>query len=194
MQIGLLLLLVSVLFVNFKQYLASLSPPLPSGNITGNAISRSPTLPPIYHLSPSDWNPQNDVQAMARCHRIGQKKQVMIYRLVTRNTFEGEMFGRASKKLGLEQAILATHDFNSETNAVVAMDTTEGSQKGQLTKTSGSGDNNDDGDDEDQQDGNANDQELSTGKVSGEELERLLRKGAYAMLDNQVLVLLVHVL
>ncbi len=24
----------------------------------------------------SDWNPQNDVQAMARCHRIGQKKQV----------------------------------------------------------------------------------------------------------------------
>ena len=67
----------------------------------------------------SDWNPQNDVQAMARCHRIGQKKQVVIYRLVTRNTFEGEMFARASKKLGLEQAILATHDFNSETNAVV---------------------------------------------------------------------------
>jgi SNF2 family DNA or RNA helicase len=28
----------------------------------------------------SDWNPQNDVQAMARCHRIGQKKQVTIYR------------------------------------------------------------------------------------------------------------------
>ena len=41
----------------------------------------------------------------------------MIYRLVTRNTFEGEMFARASKKLGLEQAILSTHDFNSETNA-----------------------------------------------------------------------------
>jgi len=38
----------------------------------------------------------------------------MIYRLVTRNSFEGEMFGRASRKLGLEQAILATHDFNSE--------------------------------------------------------------------------------
>ena len=32
----------------------------------------------------SDWNPQNDVQAMARCHRIGQLKSVTIYRLITR--------------------------------------------------------------------------------------------------------------
>lgn len=32
----------------------------------------------------SDWNPQNDVQAMARCHRIGQQKSVTIYRLITR--------------------------------------------------------------------------------------------------------------
>ena len=56
----------------------------------------------------SDWNPQNDVQAQARCHRIGQTKDVMIYRLVTSRTFEQEMFDRASKKLGLEQAVLGT--------------------------------------------------------------------------------------
>ena len=30
----------------------------------------------------SDWNPQNDIQAMARAHRIGQKSQVNIYRCV----------------------------------------------------------------------------------------------------------------
>ncbi|KAG5188935.1 SNF2 family N-terminal domain-containing protein, partial [Tribonema minus] len=54
----------------------------------------------------SDWNPQNDVQAMARCHRIGQTKQVAIYRLITRGSFESEMFARASRKLGLEQAVL----------------------------------------------------------------------------------------
>ena len=36
----------------------------------------------------SDWNPQNDVQAMARCHRIGQTKTVKVFRLVTRNTYE----------------------------------------------------------------------------------------------------------
>jgi chromodomain-helicase-DNA-binding protein 7 len=56
----------------------------------------------------SDWNPQNDVQAQARCHRIGQTKDVRIYRLITSRSFEQEMFDRASKKLGLEQAVLGT--------------------------------------------------------------------------------------
>ncbi|GMH68487.1 hypothetical protein TrRE_jg12733, partial [Triparma retinervis] len=62
----------------------------------------------------SDWNPQNDVQAQARCHRIGQTKDVMIYRLITARSFEQEMFDRASKKLGLEQAVLGT--FQAEDN------------------------------------------------------------------------------
>ena len=51
----------------------------------------------------SDWNPQNDSQATARCHRIGQKKDVKVYRLITRNTYEQELFERASKKLALEK-------------------------------------------------------------------------------------------
>jgi superfamily II DNA/RNA helicase len=59
----------------------------------------------------SDWNPQNDIQAMARCHRIGQSKNVTVYRLITRRSFEAEMFERASKKLGLEQALLGTRTF-----------------------------------------------------------------------------------
>jgi chromodomain-helicase-DNA-binding protein 7 len=54
----------------------------------------------------SDWNPQNDLQAMARCHRIGQTKEVKVYRLVTKNTYEEKMFDEASLKLGLDQAIL----------------------------------------------------------------------------------------
>jgi superfamily II DNA or RNA helicase len=62
----------------------------------------------------SDWNPQNDVQAMARCHRIGQSKRVTIYRLITRKSFESEMFERASKKLGLEQAVLGSRQFNDQ--------------------------------------------------------------------------------
>lgn len=60
----------------------------------------------------SDWNPMNDLQAQARCHRIGQKKSVQIYRLVTRNTYESQMFDRASRKLGLEHAVLGTASFN----------------------------------------------------------------------------------
>lgn len=54
----------------------------------------------------SDWNPQNDLQAQARCHRIGQRKMVKIYRLLCRNTYEREMFDKASMKLGLDKAVL----------------------------------------------------------------------------------------
>jgi len=54
----------------------------------------------------SDWNPQNDIQAQSRCHRIGQKAKVKVYRLVTRGTYELEMLDRASKKLGLDHALL----------------------------------------------------------------------------------------
>lgn len=39
-------------------------------------------------LFDSDWNPQMDLQAMDRAHRIGQKKQVRVYRLITKNTME----------------------------------------------------------------------------------------------------------
>lgn len=56
----------------------------------------------------SDWNPQNDLQAQARAHRIGQTSSVKIYRLITRKTYEMHMFHRASLKLGLDQAVL-TH-------------------------------------------------------------------------------------
>ena len=54
----------------------------------------------------SDWNPQNDLQAMARCHRIGQCKDVTIYRLVSKNTYEEHVFRTSSRKYGLDEAIL----------------------------------------------------------------------------------------
>lgn len=44
------------------------------------------------HPPPADRrNPQNDLQAMARCHRIGQDKEVTIYRLVTKDTYEEQV-------------------------------------------------------------------------------------------------------
>lgn len=54
----------------------------------------------------SDWNPQNDIQAQARVHRIGQQNTVKVYRLITRNTYEKYMFEVASKKLGLDRVVL----------------------------------------------------------------------------------------
>ena len=43
---------------------------------------------------------QNDLQAMARCHRIGQAREVTIYRLVSRDTYEQNVFDCASRKQG----------------------------------------------------------------------------------------------
>lgn len=50
----------------------------------------------------SDWNPQADLQAMARAHRIGQKKPVTVFRLVSKDTIEEEILERARNKLMLE--------------------------------------------------------------------------------------------
>ncbi|KAL1920993.1 uncharacterized protein VTP21DRAFT_11628 [Calcarisporiella thermophila] len=61
----------------------------------------------------SDWNPQNDLQAQARCHRIGQTKRVQTYRLICRNTYEKEMFDRAGLKLGLDKAVMQKMDIDS---------------------------------------------------------------------------------
>mmetsp|Transcript_1524 Transcript_1524/g.2023 ORF Transcript_1524/g.2023 Transcript_1524/m.2023 type:complete len:2660 (+) Transcript_1524:292-8271(+) len=94
------------------------------------------TAADICIIFDSDWNPQNDVQAQARCHRIGQTKSVMIYRLITSRTFEQEMFDRASKKLGLEQAVLGSFDKGED------------------------------------------------GKPTAHEMEQLLKKGAYALMDD----------
>ena len=53
-------------------------------------------------LFDSDWNPQADLQAMARAHRIGQKKPVTIYRFVSKGTVEEDILERARNKLLLE--------------------------------------------------------------------------------------------
>jgi SWI/SNF-related matrix-associated actin-dependent regulator of chromatin subfamily A member 5 len=57
-------------------------------------------------LFDSDWNPQADLQAMDRCHRIGQTKPVHVYRLVTADTIEEKIVERAKKKLKLDAMIV----------------------------------------------------------------------------------------
>jgi SWI/SNF-related matrix-associated actin-dependent regulator of chromatin subfamily A member 5 len=54
----------------------------------------------------SDWNPQADLQAMDRAHRIGQKKQVRVFRFVTQNTVEEKIIERAERKLYLDAVII----------------------------------------------------------------------------------------
>ncbi|VEU22047.1 DEKNAAC103044 [Brettanomyces naardenensis] len=60
----------------------------------------------VVVLYDSDWNPQADLQAMDRAHRIGQKKQVKVFRLVTENAIEEKILERASQKLRLDQLVI----------------------------------------------------------------------------------------
>lgn len=65
-------------------------------------------------LYDSDWNPQMDLQAMDRCHRIGQTKPVHVYRLATAQSIEGRMLKRAFSKLKLEHVVIGKGQFQQE--------------------------------------------------------------------------------
>lgn len=64
------------------------------------------TTADIVVLYDSDWNPQADLQAMDRAHRIGQTKQVVVYRFVTDNAIEEKVLERAAQKLRLDQLVI----------------------------------------------------------------------------------------
>ena len=57
-------------------------------------------------LFDSDWNPQVDLQAQDRAHRIGQTKTVRIFRFIMENTVEERIVERAEMKLRLDQVVI----------------------------------------------------------------------------------------
>ncbi|XP_004232396.1 ATP-dependent DNA helicase DDM1-like [Solanum lycopersicum] len=75
-------------------------------------------------LYDSDWNPQMDLQAMDRCHRIGQTKPVHVYRLSTALSVEGRILKRAFSKLKLEHVVIGKGQFKQESSKP-SMDVTE---------------------------------------------------------------------
>lgn len=60
----------------------------------------------VVILYDSDWNPQVDLQAMDRAHRIGQTKQVRVFRFITENTVEERIVERAEMKLRLDSIVI----------------------------------------------------------------------------------------
>lgn len=60
----------------------------------------------VVILYDSDWNPQVDLQAQDRAHRIGQTKQVKIFRFITENSVEERIVERAEMKLHLDQVVI----------------------------------------------------------------------------------------
>jgi ATP-dependent DNA helicase len=61
----------------------------------------------------SDWNPQMDIQAQDRCHRIGQDKPVYIYRLATGGTVEADILQTAYGKRKLERMVIQKGNFST---------------------------------------------------------------------------------
>ena len=57
------------------------------------------TTADIVVLYDSDWNPQADLQAMDRAHRIGQTKQVYVFRFITEGSVEERMLERAARRV-----------------------------------------------------------------------------------------------
>lgn len=54
----------------------------------------------------SDWNPTLDLQAMDRAHRLGQTKEVTVYRLICKETVEEKILQRASQKNTVQQLVM----------------------------------------------------------------------------------------
>ena len=65
----------------------------------------------------SDWNPQMDLQAMARAHRIGQKTEVRVLRLITASPIEEKILATANEKLDQEAKIIEAGKFNQTSDA-----------------------------------------------------------------------------
>lgn len=64
-------------------------------------------------LFDSDFNPQQDLQAQDRCHRIGQTRPVIVYRLATRGTVEETLLLSADAKRRLEKLVIRKGGFKS---------------------------------------------------------------------------------
>ncbi|XP_020108881.1 ISWI chromatin-remodeling complex ATPase CHR11-like isoform X2 [Ananas comosus] len=60
----------------------------------------------VVILYDSDWNPQVDLQAQDRAHRIGQKKEVQVFRFCAEYTIEEKIIERAYKKLALDALVI----------------------------------------------------------------------------------------
>eukprot|EP00189_Rhodosorus_marinus_P009374 CAMPEP_0184753468 /NCGR_PEP_ID=MMETSP0315-20130426/44112_1 /TAXON_ID=101924 /ORGANISM="Rhodosorus marinus, Strain UTEX LB 2760" /LENGTH=1366 /DNA_ID=CAMNT_0027232845 /DNA_START=1109 /DNA_END=5209 /DNA_ORIENTATION=- len=63
----------------------------------------------------SDWNPMMDLQAQDRVHRIGQTREVRVFRLICSNTVENKILEQANRKLEMDAQIIQAGQFNNKT-------------------------------------------------------------------------------
>lgn len=67
-------------------------------------------------LFDSDWNPHADLQAQARAHRVGQKREVRVFRFVTVSPIEELILAKAQYKLSIDEQIIQAGMFSNKFN------------------------------------------------------------------------------
>ncbi|KAH9454547.1 hypothetical protein MJO29_007489 [Puccinia striiformis f. sp. tritici] len=65
----------------------------------------------------SDWNPHQDLQAQDRAHRIGQKKEVRVLRLITSKSVEEHIMSKAQFKLDMDKKVIQAGRFDHKSSA-----------------------------------------------------------------------------
>lgn len=88
-----------------------------------------------------DWDPSTDLQAMDRAHRIGQKKVVNVYRILTKNTLEEKLMRLEQFKLNISKAAVNTEDSDKRsmnTDRLVSLFQVSNGEKAQPTTVTGS--------------------------------------------------------
>lgn len=68
----------------------------------------------------SDWNPQMDQQAEDRAHRIGQKKEVCVFVLVSVGSIEEVILDRAKQKMGIDAKVIQAGLFNTTSTGLLS--------------------------------------------------------------------------
>ncbi|KAL6120788.1 hypothetical protein NUSPORA_02424 [Nucleospora cyclopteri] len=61
-----------------------------------------------------DWNPFNDLQAMDRAHRLGQKKSVNVFRLIAKDTIEEKVMSYQNFKVHVAGSIISQQNTKIE--------------------------------------------------------------------------------
>ena len=71
------------------------------------------TADTVIILDP-DFNPHQDIQALSRAHRIGQKKKVLVFQLMTRETAEEKIMQIGKKKMALDHVLIEQMDASDD--------------------------------------------------------------------------------
>ncbi|KAB1271235.1 TATA-binding protein-associated factor 172 [Camelus dromedarius] len=89
-----------------------------------------------------DWNPMRDLQAMDRAHRIGQKRVVNVYRLITRGTLEEKIMGLQKFKMNIANTVISQENSSLQsmgTDQLLDLFTLDKDGKAEKADTSTSG-------------------------------------------------------